>query len=131
MKGSHGRLRAVRSDDHGGDHDTADLVGELAVLRAEVYHLQRALDSRAPIEQAKGVLMLRYGIDADHAFSMLVQWSNDTNTKLSALAEALTKVVGGGANLADPPLETARQLVEQLRGPGASTTDTVAPIAPP
>lgn len=42
---------------------------------------------RAVIEQAKGMLMLIYGIDADHAFELLRWQSQDTNVKLRDLAQ--------------------------------------------
>jgi GAF domain-containing protein len=48
--------------------------------------LQVAMDSRAPIEQAKGVLMVRHGYDADAAFAALRQMSNDSNRKLRDVA---------------------------------------------
>ena len=51
--------------------------------------LERALDSRAVIDQAKGVLMAVHGVDADGAFAMLVETSQRTNTKLRAVAEDL------------------------------------------
>lgn len=48
--------------------------------------LRRALDSRDLIGQAKGVLMSRHGIDADAAYAMLVEASQDTNIKLVEVA---------------------------------------------
>lgn len=92
-----------------------DLPGDAEMLRAEVYHLRRAMEGRAPIEQAKGILMLRYGLDAERAFDLLVRWSNHTNLKLNVLAEALTKIVGGGEEVRDPPAETVRLVVERFR----------------
>ena len=47
------------------------------------------LEHRAVIEQAKGVLMAAYDIDADAAFEMLKCSSQNTNTKLRDLAEQL------------------------------------------
>ncbi|GAA5072168.1 ANTAR domain-containing protein [Nocardia iowensis] len=47
------------------------------------------LAARAVIEQAKGALMLVYGVDAEQAFSMLRRRSQATNTKLRALAAQL------------------------------------------
>jgi ANTAR domain/PAS fold len=42
--------------------------------------------ARAAIEQAKGALMLVYGVGADQAFELLQWRSQQTNTKLRALA---------------------------------------------
>ena len=52
-------------------------------------HLRAALDSRAVIEQAKGILMARLKITADPAFDLLARASNDTNTKVRDLAQAV------------------------------------------
>ncbi|MCG7592468.1 PAS and ANTAR domain-containing protein [Mycobacterium sp. PSTR-4-N] len=46
-------------------------------------------EARAAIEQAKGALMLTYGVDADQAFKLLMWRSQQTNTKLRALAAQL------------------------------------------
>lgn len=46
-------------------------------------------EHRAIIEQAKGVLMVVYGISADRAFDILVWRSQETNTKLRMLASQL------------------------------------------
>jgi hypothetical protein len=52
--------------------------------------LQRAVDSRDVIGQAKGILMERFKVDDEAAFQMLVQSSQHTNMKLTAVAEWLT-----------------------------------------
>ncbi|MEU4060775.1 MULTISPECIES: ANTAR domain-containing protein [Rhodococcus] len=52
-------------------------------------NFERALDSRAVIDQAKGVLMAVHGVDADGAFAMLVETSRRTNTKVRVVAEEL------------------------------------------
>jgi anti-anti-sigma factor len=59
--------------------------------------LRRAMASRATIEQAKGALMLVYGLDAEAAFSLLSWQSQRSNIKLRDLAERLVAVVGGDA----------------------------------
>ena len=48
--------------------------------------IQRALHTRAPIEQAKGMLMALHGVDADRAFDMLRQESQDKNVRLNVVA---------------------------------------------
>jgi PAS domain S-box-containing protein len=48
--------------------------------------LPELFEARAAIEQAKGALMAVYGLDADQAFAMLQWRSQQTNTKLRALA---------------------------------------------
>ena len=48
-------------------------------------------ENRAAIEQAKGMLMLIYRINADSAFELLKWRSQETNTKLRPLAEQIAK----------------------------------------
>jgi hypothetical protein len=55
----------------------------------QVDHLEKALQSRAVIEQAKGVLMAVHTCSADDAFDMLVEQSQRANTKLRDVAAKL------------------------------------------
>lgn len=48
--------------------------------------LREAMISRAPIEQAKGILMAAHRIDADAAFDLLRSRSQNSNTKLHDVA---------------------------------------------
>jgi len=57
----------------------------------KVDHLHRALDSRDVIGQAKGILMERYGIDADRAFRVLVRASSERERKLHDVADELIR----------------------------------------
>jgi GAF domain-containing protein len=58
-------------------------------------HLERALQSRAVIDQAKGVLMAQHRCSADEAFALLVKASQQTNRKLRDVAEELVFNVAG------------------------------------
>jgi hypothetical protein len=58
-------------------------------LRATVDQLQRALVSRADIDQAKGVLRTRHGGTADDAFALLVEQSQRENIKLRDIARRI------------------------------------------
>jgi hypothetical protein len=60
---------------------------EEAVRTAD--NLRLALETRAVIEQAKGILMERLKVTADQAFEALARRSNDTNTKLREVAHAI------------------------------------------
>ena len=56
----------------------------------QVTNLQEALVTRDVIGQAKGILMQRHRIDAEQAFAMLVQASQNANMKLVNVARWLT-----------------------------------------
>ena len=56
---------------------------------AEYQNLQGAFGRRATIEQAKGILMARHGIDHNEAFEMLRRHSQRTDRKLIEVAEAI------------------------------------------
>lgn len=68
-----------------------DLTETLAEEREEALQdtLPGLFAARAVIEQAKGALMVVYGISADQAFRVLIWRSQETNTKLRALAARL------------------------------------------
>lgn len=57
-----------------------------AEMRTAVANLRLALDSRAVIDQALGVLMVTHKLDADQAFQVLSRESQNTNTKLRDIA---------------------------------------------
>ena len=83
------------------DETTAELAtafasyAAVAVANAGLYattatlagNLQKALDSRAVIDQAKGILMGRHHCSPDAAFDLLVRQSRDTNRKLRDIAQ--------------------------------------------
>jgi len=57
--------------------------------RERADNLHAAMESRAVIDQAKGILIERYKLTADQAFSLLVQASMATNRKLRDIADHL------------------------------------------
>jgi hypothetical protein len=61
----------------------------------ESEHLHRAMESRASIEQAKGILMQRHGITPDRAFDLLRRISMRYNVKLHDIAEGLVREASG------------------------------------
>lgn len=73
---------------------TADFVEESEEYAAAA--VEASAGSRAVIEQAKGALMLAYGLDPDQAFSMLRWWSRNRNVKVRDLASRLVEVAQAG-----------------------------------
>jgi len=65
--------------------------------REDAFEFERALNSRAAIDQAKGILMAVHRVDADTAFHMLVRTSQLTNTKLRVVAEELLASIYSGS----------------------------------
>ena len=68
--------------------------------------LQTALNSRVIIEQAKGKLAERLGIDVSQAFTMLRAQARNRNQRLSDLARAF---VDGTQAVTGPATSSARQ----------------------
>lgn len=68
-----------------------------AQARSAHDNLRRALNSRAVIDQAIGMLMLQRGISAQQAFDELVRQSQNTNTKLREVAARVVEQVHGMA----------------------------------
>lgn len=74
-----------------GGPDPIDGSG-LSADRREIYEAVREIaEQRAVIEQAKGMLMFIYGIDADAAFDLLRWQSQQHNVKLRLIAEQIAK----------------------------------------
>ena len=98
-----GRVRTVVVVGAGVKDDNGDLVEVRGYMVDETEELRSdcaeavaaALEHRAVIDQAKGMLMLVQGMDEAAAFGLLQKASCDTNTKLhllaSRLVEALTR----------------------------------------
>jgi GAF domain-containing protein len=51
--------------------------------------LWKAIDARNLIGQAQGILMERFGVDAEQAFGVLRRYSQDNNLRLAVVAERL------------------------------------------
>ena len=70
------------------------LASHAAIAAADAYHFEHvtsALVNRDLIGQAKGILMERFKITSEQAFAVLAKVSQDTNRKLSAVAEDLAR----------------------------------------
>jgi AmiR/NasT family two-component response regulator len=89
-----------QSDPGSAIADLQDRIDELlaanAELRAQAEQLRAAMESRAPIEQAKGILVATWHCDPDRAFALLLDMSNHTNVKLRDLALRLVEGASRG-----------------------------------
>jgi response regulator NasT len=86
------------------DGDAAELQSAIDITLqrfAEYQSLQGAFGRRALIEQAKGILMARHSIDADHAFDMLRDHSQHNGRKVVDVAQAIVD-----SHLLLPPPQT-------------------------
>lgn len=83
------------------DVATIGLLQERTVRHGEIVaeQLQAALNSRILIEQAKGVLAERTGVDVDEAFALLRAYARNNGSQLSAVAAA---VISGSVTVAAP-----------------------------
>ena len=77
-------------------------------------NLQRALESRAVIDQAKGVLVERYKLTPDQAFQLLAQASMNANRKVRDIADHLVHT--GELLGAEPPGDSGRPGLGTRRG---------------
>ncbi|MEU1192917.1 ANTAR domain-containing protein [Streptomyces sp. NPDC005859] len=75
-------------------------------LRIEVVQLRRAMQTRPVIDLARGILMASFGLSVEEAWRVLVQASQNSNTKLHHLAADLVDAVHG-----EPPVGAVREQV--------------------
>jgi len=104
------RQGALSDDDiHTGqalaDVATIGILAQRSAQQAELLttQLQRALDSRVTIEQAKGVLAERRGISLDQAFALLRAYARNHNLHLSELARQVAEGTSTAAELLSGP----------------------------
>ena len=76
---------------HGAPEDMADALDIVLRRYAEFRRLEGAFGRRVTIEQAKGILMERHGIDADAAFDRLRHHARSTNQTVLDVADAITR----------------------------------------
>ena len=84
--------------------------GDLDVVQSRriLVELQQKLESLPAIEQAKGILMARFSLDAQRAFSLLVRWSQVNNLKLRAVSDSLVGAADDAAAL-DRTIQSLQQ----------------------
>ncbi len=105
---------AVRIGQAMADVATISLLNERTVRQSDILNeqLQNALNSRVVIEQAKGKLAERFGLDMDQAFGLLRDHSRNRNMRLSELAQGF---INGTETLTGPTAARPRQRPEAGR----------------
>jgi transcriptional regulator with GAF, ATPase, and Fis domain len=105
------------------DVATISLLHERSMRRSDTLNeqLQTALNSRVLIEQAKGKLAERLGLEMDQAFNLLRDFARARNLRLSGLAQAF---IDGSETLASLTVSTSHQ-----RMPGARQIRQLPPPA--
>ena len=90
------------------DVATISLLHERSMRHSDTLteQLQAALNSRVIIEQAKGKLAERLGVDMDQAFNLLRDRARTSNRRLSDLAQAF---VNGAETVTGPATSRSRQ----------------------
>jgi hypothetical protein len=104
------------------DVATIGLLQQREIQRRDVIteQLQTALTGRVLIEQAKGLVAERLGVNVTEAFTMLRSTARSSNRRLSELAEA---IIEGTEQL------PANVSAPKARGPKASAPKTTVPKA--
>ena len=80
--------------------------------------LRRAVSQRALVEQAKGILILLYRIDADRAFDVLRDWARTTDATVMTVAQVLVHAVC----LEDDSVSGTRWSAATSRPPSGAST---------
>jgi GAF domain-containing protein len=77
------------------DEAIAHILATHATIALEKVRLEsrirRAIDGRTVIGQAQGIVMERYGLTGEQAFSLLVRYSQQRNVKLGLLADEVAR----------------------------------------
>jgi transcriptional regulator with GAF, ATPase, and Fis domain len=111
------------------DVATISLLHERSLRHSDILNeqLQSALNSRVVIEQAKGKLAERLGLDMEQAFALLRDYARNHNLRLAGLAQAF---IDGTQTMAD---QTAapRRLISAPTGQVRRQPRPVAPHTPP
>jgi len=112
--------RGVKDADGQVEQLTGFFIDLTDVRRAETeaeveLALLRIAEHRAVIEQAKGMLMLTTGADADGAFALLRRYSQQGNVKLNEVAHRLVDSVTAAARDGEHPRSTVVSFLDGLR----------------
>ena len=94
-----------------------------AAARDATASIRASAERRAVIEQAKGVLMVVYGVDEESAFELLRQASNDANIAVRDIAYTLVHLFSGPSVSAFPTREAINEFLAAPTSPGPPDDD--------
>jgi ANTAR domain len=101
--------RAIDTLRTGSADEAATAVGRLLAVTEAAYErraqLEQALQSRVAIEQAKGILAERYGLELDQAFDLIRRAARSNRMKLQDLVRKIK-----------PGKPTPEELASELAG---------------
>ena len=101
--------RAIDTLRTGTAEEAATAVGRLLAVTEAAYErraqLEQALQSRVAIEQAKGILAERYGLELDQAFDLIRRAARSNRIKLHDLVRKIR-----------PGVPTPEELAPELAG---------------
>jgi PAS domain S-box-containing protein len=114
--------RGVKDADGHVEQLTGFFIDLTEVRRAETeaeveLALLRIAEHRATIEQAKGMLMVVTGCDAEGAFALLRHYSQQGNVKLNEVAHRLVATVASARSSGEATGATVMSFLEGLRSP--------------
>ena len=105
-----------------------DLTDDISAWQTQAVTASAA--TRGVIEQAKGALMLAFGVDEENAFRMLAGYSQHRNVKLRDVAAYIT------AAIVDPryfdteqPVESLLEIISRLTDPDAIITSRAGDVS--
>jgi len=109
----------AKTSRHPGEPDPRNSAATIEAIEIAVTEaLAGIAENREVIDQAKGMLMLVYQVEADKAFDLLKWRSQSTNVKLRALAQQLAATGrrhGGGGHRAEREQDSPGHVVADAR----------------
>jgi hypothetical protein len=118
------RIRVVLAAGHLEDVDGTSLISghlvDITDVRREAVdsELEHVVDdfvgNRAVIEQAKGVLMQLYSVDAETAYALVRAFSSDTNRKVRDIAQVLVCAASDDRTPSKTEPASAHRMLERL-----------------
>lgn len=106
-------IQAIESLGAGTVEEATAAIARLLAVTQAAYErraqLEQALQSRVAIEQAKGIVAERYGLEPDEAFVLIRQAARTHRMKLRALVQAIRPGAPTPAELTAVLRETGRR----------------------